>query len=172
MAVVGVRAEADVGHHDQRIAELALEILARALHGAVCGGRRTAVGRLAAVLGMAEEQHGLEPKLEILADRLHDRLDPLLRDPGHRGDRLVRARGWHDEVRHDQLVGAHARLGDEVAERGRPPQAAQARPARRGDPRLRHCIASQMLSKLGSRASAVTSRPSARAAAVVDGPIV
>ena len=54
------------------------------------GGRgRRAVGRLAAVLGVAEQEHGADAELEILADLLHDVLEALLRDAGHRRDRLV-----------------------------------------------------------------------------------
>ncbi len=191
MAMIRVRAEADVGDHDELVAELLLESLAGPLHRAVRRGGRAAVGRLAAVLGMAEQEHRADAELEVLADRLHDGLEALLRDPGHRRDRLVRSFLGQHEVRHDQLLRGHVRLGDEVAEPARAPQPAQPRARRRNrDARLSHfrclrlrgapargrfrihCIASKIPSKLGSRASAVTSRPSARAAAVVDGPIV
>ena len=115
VSVIGVGAEAHVGHDDQLVAELALQALAGALHGAIgCRGRR-AVGRLAAVLGVTEEQHGADAELEILADLLHDVLETLLRDAGHRRDRLVGALRRQHEVRHDQVVGADVRLGDEVA---------------------------------------------------------
>ena len=57
MAVIRVLAEADVGDHDELVGELLLESLARPLHRAVRRGGRAAVGRLAAVLGMTEQEH-------------------------------------------------------------------------------------------------------------------
>ena len=172
MAVIGVGAQADVGHDDQLVAELALQALAGFLHGAVGGGGRGAVGRLAAMLGMAEQQHGADAELQILADLLHDVLEPLHRDAGHRRDGYVRTALRQHEVRHDQLLGADAGFGDEVAQRARPAQPPQARAARSRDDQFRHCMASKIPSKLGSRASAVTASPAPRAAAVVAGPIV
>ena len=84
MAVIRVRAQADVGHDDQLVAEFALEPLAGFLHRAVGRGRGRAIGRLAAVLGMAEQQHGPDAELEILADLLDDVFEALLGDAGHR----------------------------------------------------------------------------------------
>ena len=68
-------------------------------------------------------------------------------------------------------LGADRRFRNEVAQRTRPAQAPEARAAGGRDGQFRHCMASKMPSKLGSRASAVTASPARRAAAVVDGPI-
>ena len=67
VAVVGVRAQAHVRDHDEPVAEFLLQAFARALHRAVRGRGRAAVRRLAAVLGMAEQQHRADAELEVLA---------------------------------------------------------------------------------------------------------
>ncbi len=172
MAVVGVCAQTDVGHDDQVVAEVALQTLAGFLHGAVRGRGRGAVGRLAAVLGMAEQQHGANAELQVLTDLLHDVLEALLRDAGHRRDRLVGAPRRQHEVRHDQLLGADRGFGDEIAQRSRAAQPPEPGASRSRDDQFCHCMASKIPFKLGLAASAVTARPCARAAAEVDGPIV
>ena len=113
------------------------------------------------------------PSVEILADLLHDVLEALLRDAGHRRDRLVGALfAGSTKCGMISCSRADARLGDEIAQRARAAQPPQPRAARCRDDQLRHCMASKIPSKLGSRASAVTASPASRAAAVVDGPIV
>src|ERR1019366_4475453 len=89
---------------------------------------------------------------------------------GHRRNRVGSPVARLDEVRHDQLLPVHPRLGDEIAQRGAPPQS-----PRPHSPRhvcFAHVIASSIPSRFGQRASAVTLRPAATAAADVVAPMV
>ena len=123
VAVRGVLAHADVGDHD----EVGVGLLQRAHrhldHALVVVG---AGAELVLGGGDAEEDHRADAdrdQLGRLGDGLGDR-QPL--DAGHRLDGLAHRLAGGHEHRLDQVLGAQARLADEVAERLGPAQAAQA----------------------------------------------
>ena len=134
-----------------------------ALHGAVRGRGRAAVGVLPPCSGWPNSSTARMPSSRSLPICLHDVLDAQLRDAGHRRDRLVRALRRQHEVRHDQLLGASPWSPRRGCAASRVRRKARARrvatPACVTRSILVHCIASRIPSRLGSRASAVTARP-------------
>ena len=131
VAVIGIRAQADVGHHDQIVAERLLEPGGRALHGAVrVPGKRAVGGFLRTGLGMTEQQHGAYAERELVLDDAQQVLDAELCESRQRRDRLLGLVRRQHETRHDELRRRDPGLCDQVAQRGRAPQAPRPDPAR------------------------------------------
>jgi hypothetical protein len=123
VTVVGVRAQANVGHHRDRIAEPLADRGHGARHLVASGPRGPAVRALGAVGRDAEQQHRADPEVEIGGHSLDDPVHRLVRDAGHGVDRLRHAASGNDEVGLDQHPRVHARFSDQVADGLRGPQA-------------------------------------------------
>ena len=113
VAVIGELIEAEVGHHDQRIADLGDRIGDRDVEDAT-GVERPRSGRILA-LGQAEEHHPAEPELGRLGDRPPGGVARVLHDPGHALDRRWFAASLGDEHRQHQVARLDRRLRDQVS---------------------------------------------------------
>ena len=127
VAVLGVLAQADVGHHEQ-VGPRALDRARGELHRAL--GVPGAGALLVLLGGYPEQQHGgeAEPRgVLCLGDGGGDR-EPL--DPGHRRDRLAGPEpspAARDEQRQHQPVSGEVGLAHEAAQASRGAQPAHAR---------------------------------------------
>jgi hypothetical protein len=123
VAVVGVLAEADVGHHD----EVWVGVLDRArgeLHDPFVVVGAGALGVLG--VGDAEQQDGGQAQRGGLAGLLDGARDRQAVDARQRRDRgAAGARGLHEQ-RQDHVGRAQPRLADEVAQDRRRSQSPQA----------------------------------------------
>ena len=122
VAVVGVLAQADVGHDEQ----LGVRLLDRArgeLDDALVVVGAGALGVLA--VGDPEQQHGGQAERLRGARLLDGRGDAQAIDARQRGDRLAAGLGLHEQRQHE-VGGVQARLAHEVAQdrgRAQPPKA-------------------------------------------------
>src|SRR5690606_33136259 len=91
------------------------------------------------------------------------------RDAGHRSDVFRAALGVEDEVRHDEVALLERRLGDELAQTRATPEPAGSDP--HGVFPSRVSSARTIAAKSRPSASCTCSKPAARAAAAVVGPI-
>ena len=115
VAVVGVGAEADVGHHDEVLPEGLLQGLHRQGHDPP--GVVAVLGQGALVVRDAEEEDRGEPQLQVGLHLAAGVVDP---GPGdaREGLDVGLAGGGADEVGLDEVSGPEVRLGDELADRG------------------------------------------------------
>ena len=112
MPVVGVLVEAEVGHHDELVADLVPHGAQRNLHHAV-GVPGAAPLRVLARRHPEEDEPGDAERDEAL--RLdHQRLDRVLHLAGHGGDRDRHVGSLAHEQRGDEVVHPETRLGHEA----------------------------------------------------------
>ena len=173
VSVVGVRTEADIGHHDQIVAELRLEPPQGGRDRAGGISRRNSVRSLGAgVSGLAEQQDGTDPGLDFLRHLPHEIFDAQVRDPRERRDRGLPAQLAGDEMGHYAVRGGHVRFRGQIADRPIAPEPPGASPPGWGDDSRTQAIASMRPSRLGRSASAATVSPADFARRDVEGPIV
>ena len=124
MAVVGVLVETVVGHQHHAVADFVAQRAQRDLHHAVGGvGLRTA---RVLVLGDAEQHDGRHTEIGERPHLFAQALLRVLHDAGHRHDGLGRVDPLLHEERGDEVIHAHAVLGDQPPQRGRTAQPAHA----------------------------------------------
>ena len=121
VAVVGVLVDAQVGDQHDVVADVAAQVGEGELHDALGIEGAGADGVLAC---RDPEQHdGPHAERGQLGDLLAEALAAVLDDARQRHDRLRLGDALADEQRGDQVARAHRRLGDEVAEGRRAPEA-------------------------------------------------
>ncbi len=123
VAVVGVLAEAHVGH-DQQIGEHPLDRRHGAHHDTVRRVRRRADRILP--LRNAEQHHRGNPEIVDRLALLDETIDRQLGHAGHGGDRLGAPAPRRDEERQHEPVDAGTRLRDQTSQDGCSSQAARA----------------------------------------------
>src|SRR5262245_32840795 len=116
MPVVGVLAEAFVGHQQRPVAVGLAQRAQRLLHDAVLLQRRGADGVLAR--GDAEEDERSDAAFEGRADLAHEGIDAELKVAGHRGDLLADALAGPHEQRQDEVARGEGGRADRLANEG------------------------------------------------------
>ena len=105
MAVIGVRAEADVRHDHEFVSEYVFQSLDRPLDSPRVVGRCPPVGSLGSRRRLAEEQYRANAESEIRFHLWQKPLHPHAGDSRHGGHRLFGPIRRQDEVREHELVG-------------------------------------------------------------------
>ena len=105
MAVVGVRADADVRHDDEFVSEDIFQSLDRPLDSPSVVGRGPPVGSLGSRRRLAEEQYRVNTESEIRFHLWQKPLHPHAGDSRHGRHRLFGPIRRQDEVREYELVG-------------------------------------------------------------------
>ena len=125
--VVGELVQAQVGHQDRGVADLADEVAQGHVEHAVGVIGPGAARVLLLVLGHAEDHQPAHAVLDRVDRRLDQRFLRVLDDAGHAADRHRLADALADEHRQHEIARAHLHLADQPAQRGRAAQPARAR---------------------------------------------
>ena len=126
VAVVGELVQADVRHHQGGVADLVPHRTQRDVEDPVLGQRGRTGGVLVLVGRDAEQHDPGQTGVGHLGRDLADRLQRVLDDPRHRGDRPRLRQTLGDEHRQDQLPGLDRRLGHHRPHRRVDPEPARA----------------------------------------------
>jgi hypothetical protein len=117
MAVVGVRAEAHIGHHQESLAVGVLESRNGFGDKIVFGRRSTPIGRLDAFVRYTEEQARADPKVEVATDGFKQTVNGLVVDAWHGSDWLRDAFPRDHEMGLYEHPGIDPGFGNEITYR-------------------------------------------------------
>ena len=121
VAVVGELVEAQVGHHDERVADLGAR-RRRTARLRMPSGSVAPLPTASRVAGHAEQHDAAEPRGRRLRDSRAQRGARVLHDAGHRRDRRRGVEPLAHEQRQHETGRVQPGLGDEPTQRRRAPQ--------------------------------------------------
>ena len=124
MTVIGVLVQTEIGDQHQVAADLRAKLAQRALHDPVLAVRLRSDGVL--LDRDPEEDHGGDAETGDLHDLFSNRLQCVLRVPGHGSDRKRIGDPLLDEERRDEIAGTQRRLRYQTSQRFRPAETPEA----------------------------------------------